>query len=63
MQKGLYGETKLVIAYNRIYFELYKRGMKEPELTKETSKAYIYSKIAKCGFSEILDNTKMIKQS
>ena len=62
LQKGLYGETKLVIAYNRIYFELYKRGMKEPELTKETSKAYIYSKIAKCGFSEILDNTKMIKQ-
>ena len=62
LQKELYGEVKLVVAYNRIYIELYKRGMKEPELTKETSKAYIYSKIAKCGFSDILDNTKMIKQ-
>lgn len=52
--------VKLVTAYNRIYFALSKEGVKEPELTKEASKAYIYSKIAKCGFSEIQDNGKKI---
>lgn len=54
-------KIKLVMAYNRIYFELSKKGLEEPQLTKETSKAYIYSKIARCGFSEIQDNTLKVK--
>ena len=51
-------KARLIMAYNRIYFELSKKGIKEPELSKETSKAYIYAKIARCGFSEIQNNRR-----
>ena len=51
---------KLKTAYDRLYKTLEKQGIQEPELNKEASKAFIYSKIAKCGFTEIIDNRKMM---
>ncbi len=54
--------VKLVTVYNKLYFELSKRGLKGQKLERETSKAYIYAKIAKCGFTDIQDNTNRTRE-
>lgn len=40
----------------KIYYELKKRGLKEPILSIEASKAYIYAKIGNIGFSYLIIN-------
>lgn len=52
---------KLKTAYDSLYKSLEKQGLKEPELSKETTKAFIYAKIGSEGFTAIIDKTKFSK--
>lgn len=49
---------KLIVGYNKIYYELKKKGLIEPELSVEASKAYLYAKIATVGFSNIVQKER-----
>lgn len=49
---------RLINAYNRIYYEIKKKGIYEPKLTKETCKAYLYAKISEFGFASLMVENK-----
>lgn len=54
---------RLIIAYNQIYYQLKKMRLKEPELSIETSKAYIYAKIAQAGFLKLFHSDPNLSKS